>query len=176
MKSISALRAAVQKLKAKGMNVELKENAIPRMYFNNQLRDQVAQSAERSAKYSFNEDPNRCDYIIEVKDAYYDVALVRLKEGGYAPLYDNYTSGSNQSGSNHKNKMLSSVLGRSFENTEKLTGEDLTQAQKASEISHLLQGYVREATMEQAIADGLMLESEEEKANGELVMVFADHS
>ena len=176
IRNISALRLAVAALKSRGINVDLVENEIPRMYFDNQIRNQIAKVPERAASYDLNEDPERCDYVLKVHDAFYDVGLLRKKDGSYAPIFDNYARPSRRSGSNHKDKMLSEVIGREFVNADRLTGEEMIAEKTKHEVGQFLQQYTREATVEEAVASGLMLSSETVDEKGECVLLFEDYN
>ena len=70
--SVSALRAAVAALREKGRNVELVENAVPRMYYKNQEK--------------------ACPYVLKLNDAQYDVGLRQSADGSYIPVLDTYGS------------------------------------------------------------------------------------
>tara|TARA_R110002153_G_scaffold26421_5_gene82920 strand:+ start:2784 stop:3383 length:600 start_codon:yes stop_codon:yes gene_type:complete len=99
LRSIAAIKAAVAALIAKGVNVELKENAKPRGYYNNQIKrqlidlmdtdDKVA-AAKASEGFVYNSDPDICDFVIHCPDAHYDVGLIKHEDGHYVPYFDNY--------------------------------------------------------------------------------------
>ena len=68
--SVSALRAAVAALREKGRNIELVENAKPRMYYDNQ--------------------EGNCPFVLKLKDARYDVGLRMAEDGSYTPVLDTW--------------------------------------------------------------------------------------
>lgn len=63
--SVEALRAAVEELNTSGVRCTLKENANPRAYYTGQ------------------QGLGKADFVIELKDSRYDVALYRDANGGY---------------------------------------------------------------------------------------------
>lgn len=71
-KDVLAMRQAVTKLKARGVNCELLENAKPRMYY--------AEQGET------------CDYVLRLHDGKYDVGFQKQKDGTYAPVFDEWGS------------------------------------------------------------------------------------
>jgi len=73
IKSITAVRAAVQALQAKGVRVELKEKVKPRAYYG---ETQIGV----------------CDYVLYLPDGQYDVGLDRQEDGTYAPVFDEWGS------------------------------------------------------------------------------------
>lgn len=73
IKNEKAIRKAVENLKAKGINISLKENATPRMYYDAQERE-----------------VGKCEYVLHLPDAKYDVGLKKQADGSYTPIYDEY--------------------------------------------------------------------------------------
>lgn len=65
---IEALKDAIAHLKNEGVNISLKENTKPRMYY-------------RSQEYVV-------DYVISIPDSAYDIGLEKQADGSYAPIYD----------------------------------------------------------------------------------------
>jgi hypothetical protein len=70
MKDISALRAAVERLKGRGVHCELVENAKPRMYFRHQEVD--------------------CDFVLRLPNSKYDVGFEKNSDGAYVPIFDEW--------------------------------------------------------------------------------------
>jgi hypothetical protein len=70
IRSISALKEAVEYLKAQGVNCEIVENAKPRMYYANQYET--------------------CDYVLKLKDCVYDVGFAKQADGTYVPVFDSW--------------------------------------------------------------------------------------
>lgn len=66
----AAIEAAVATLASQGVNVVLKTNAKPRMYY----RDQHGV----------------CDYVLHLPDCPYDVGLERQADGSYVPVFDEF--------------------------------------------------------------------------------------
>ena len=72
IKSASAIRAAVERMRKDGVNVELLEKAVPRMYFESQARD-----------------VGECDFVLKFPESRYDLGL--KKEGEeYTPYFDSW--------------------------------------------------------------------------------------
>ena len=67
---IAALQAAVAELKAKGVNLELIQDAVPRMYFADQH--------------------GKCDYVVQLNDSRYDVGFAKQPDGTYLPVLDTW--------------------------------------------------------------------------------------
>jgi len=70
IKDASAIRQAVAKLKASGVNIELRENEKPRMYYSNQH--------------------GKCDFVLKLSNGSYDVGLEKQADGSYAPVFDEW--------------------------------------------------------------------------------------
>lgn len=70
IRNIDALRESVLYLKEQGVNCELIENAVPRMYYDNQHA--------------------KCDYVLKLTDAIYDVGFAKQADGTYLPVFDSY--------------------------------------------------------------------------------------
>ena len=69
IRSVSAIKAAVAELKRTGVNVVLKENTQPRMYYANQH-------------------PEPSAYVLHFPDCRYDVGLDRDGKGGFTLAFD----------------------------------------------------------------------------------------
>lgn len=69
--NITAIEAAVDALKSQGVNIVLKRNAVPRMYYNNQH--------------------GACEYVLSLPTAKYDVGLEKQKDGSYVPIFDEFS-------------------------------------------------------------------------------------
>ena len=74
---ISALQAAVAELKAKGVNIELIQDAVPRMYYANQH--------------------GKCDYVVQLNNSRYDVGFEKQADGSYTPVLDTWAGEINRS-------------------------------------------------------------------------------
>ena len=94
------IKDAVADLRAQGHDVEYAENEVPRMYYEDQLRTQSGQPTEK------------CEVIVRVKNAFYDVGFVRDKDDNLMPLWDDFSSQSTHAASMSKgDTKLSNVLG-----------------------------------------------------------------
>lgn len=72
IQDVRAMEAAVQDLKASGVNCSLTPNARPRMYY----RAQEVQ----------------CDYVLQLHDGQYDVGFQKEADGSYAPIFDKHAN------------------------------------------------------------------------------------
>lgn len=70
IKDVQAMRTTVTELQAKGINIVLKENVKPRMYFGNQHGE--------------------CAFVLSLPDSKYDVGLERQEDGSFVPVFDEY--------------------------------------------------------------------------------------
>lgn len=171
IKSISAIKAAVASLREKGVNVELRENSKPRCYYNNQIKRQVMDlmdtddkqaAKEASEGFNYNSDPDVCDYVIHCPDAYYDVGLIKHKDGHYVPFFDNYehralenpyfTTGTESGG-------ISQTLGTGHgQHAGHWNGLKDSSDAVLHSIGQFLQEYTKEAAIETAISQGHSIE------------------
>lgn len=67
---IRALQEAVNFLKERGLQAELVENAVPRMYYGNQY--------------------GKCDYVLRLTNSPYDIGFAKQADGSYAPVFDSW--------------------------------------------------------------------------------------
>lgn len=75
IKDVSAIRSAVNNLRAKGINVELVENATPRMYYDHQAAD-----------------VGQCDFVLKLSNSPYDVGLKKNADGKYEAVFDEWAN------------------------------------------------------------------------------------
>ena len=88
IKSVSALKQMAKNLVQKGLNVELLQNSVPRMYY----RDQIARTLKaQGKKMQYHANVEECDYVLRVKDAFYDIGFLKDDEGNYVPLFDDFS-------------------------------------------------------------------------------------
>lgn len=81
IKFADSIRAAVTEMKTNGLNVELLENATPRMYYPHQMQE-----------------VGDCDFVLKVKDAKYDVGLKWNSEAEeYDLIFDEWGGNQNSS-------------------------------------------------------------------------------
>lgn len=148
IRDISALRSAVAELKAAGVKCELKEKAVPRMYYADQMQQHMGRSSEV------------CDYVLEVKDAYYDVGFVKNGDGTYSPVFDDYNDHSlSVPGTRTGKGPIRDFLGAKFDGTVyHWSGRREDTEQSLHSIGKLLQGYTKHATINAATASGYTVE------------------
>lgn len=65
-----ALSDAVDFLRSRGLEAELVQNAVPRMYYANQY--------------------GKCDYVLRLPKSLYDIGFDKQKDGSYAPVFDSW--------------------------------------------------------------------------------------
>lgn len=151
IKSIKALRRAVEELKQKGVHCELLENAIPRMYYRNQITNHL----KNNKNYILNGDLDVCDYILRLPSCFYDIGFVKKADGSYEPVFDNFHYPSAHSISEIRGfKPISSELGVALQNA-KAQGYSNIGAVEAAEatmasIGKFLQTYSKHAAIEAA--------------------------
>jgi hypothetical protein len=74
MVDAKAIRQSVEDLIAEGINIVLKENAVPRMYYEHQARD-----------------VGKCEFVLSLPKARYDVGLKLNKDTGeYEAIFDEF--------------------------------------------------------------------------------------
>ena len=156
IKDINALRAAVNELKAQGLNVELEANAVPRMYSPDQLQRHMGRPSEQ------------CDYVLRVKDAYYDVGFIRKEDGTFATVFDDYNYASSSVPATREGKgPIRDVLGAKYEGRiEHWSGRKDDTEQTLHSIGKLLQGYTKHATINAAVQAGYQVQSAYTDAQG----------
>ena len=122
IRDISALKQAVSALKGKGINCELLENAIPRMYSSSQ--------------------GDSCDYVLRLNGGKYDVGFQKQKDGTYVPLLDTWSGHvSNQIGA------TCPMPNTSEGQAQHAIGQFMQEYSKAATVNAAMQkGYIVEST------------------------------
>lgn len=171
IKFVQSLRQCVEELKAKGLNIDLVENQKPRMYFDNQISKQV-KSQDTKGEFDYNDDPDVCDYVLRVNDAYYDVGFLRKKDGSYTPIFDDYCYGAIGSATGG-NGPIRDTLGAKFEGEIRhWDGRQTADESMLHSIGKLLQGYTKFTAIDQAVSEGYMVEDCIEQENGSIQLVL----
>lgn len=171
IKSITALEAAVRRLQEAGVKCSLKRNAVPRMYYNDQIAKHI--QAKRPNDYRFHANPEECDFVLQLDEAYFDVAFLRTKEGHLEAVWDDfaYSGAGSYSNDLRPTKGISAVLGAKFEGrVEHWSG--LREGAMAHSIGKLMQEYSRAATIEVAGQSGLSLMGETVTEDGAVHLEF----
>ena len=169
MKSASALREAVARLQRMGINCELLENAVPRMYYRDQIEQHVKAQQDlgnTSDGYQFHANPEECDYVLRLPDSFYDIGFLRNAEGSLVPFFDDYERsaphlrGSPDEGKVRISKLLSAV-GMNVK-SQHWSGQRNSSdtAELAVSVGKLLQQYTAAASIEAATAQGYCVEGE----------------
>jgi hypothetical protein len=70
IRDVAAIRAAVDELKQSGVNINLLENAKPRMFYENQH--------------------GNCAFVLQLPDSRFDIGLDAQADGTYAPVFDEW--------------------------------------------------------------------------------------
>lgn len=163
IKSVSALRGAVQELKNQGINVTLEENAIPRMYYADQMQRHVKakqeldeQQGRETKGLRFHENPEECDFVLRVEDAYYDIGFIYNKHGELEPFFDDYNSYSHSVPATRTGKgPIRDFLGAAHSGgVQHWSGQRAAGEAELHSIGKLLQGYAIAATVEHAEMNG----------------------
>lgn len=158
IKSQSALRAAIAELQSNGVNIELQENCKPRMYYKNQIAKQIVSTA-KEGEFSFNEDPDVCDFVIHLPDSFYDIGLLRQEDGSYTPVFDDYCGGPvSGAPTTAQMKGIKSILGHKWEGkVEHWAGRKEGNDSQLHSIGKFLQGYTKQTVVEAATLAGHMV-------------------
>lgn len=72
IRDANAIRKAVEELKEKGINIKLREDSVPRMYYATQ--------------------GTKCDFVLNLPDSMFDVGLKLQKDGTYSIEYDEWNN------------------------------------------------------------------------------------
>jgi hypothetical protein len=164
--SVNALRRAVESLKAQGVNLTLEQNAIPRMYYNDQMAKHV-KSKQDAAKHlgqehaglKFHQNPEECDFVLRVNDAYYDIGFIYNKDNELVPFFDDYNSHSFQVPATQKGKgPIRKYLGAAFDGkVEHWSGEREAGERELHSLGRFLQSYSIEVVREYAENEGAQI-------------------
>ena len=169
MKSRASIKAMAQDLRAQGVNVELLENAVPRMYYRNQIAQHIKGSKEGS-DFIYQANPEVCDFVLRVPDAYYDVGFLKHKDGHYVPVFDDYDYSScyvpeSQNGSGP----IRDYLGAEFAGSvQHWSGRKSANDQTLHSVGKMLQAYTKAATIEAAVNSGYTVSGVSNGQNGEI--------
>ena len=144
IKDIPALKKAIEELRKEGVNITLEENAIPRMYYQDQLQKHMGLKSDV------------CDYVIRVQDSYFDIGLVKDDAaGGYTPVFDDYGSPGPNPLSRKGRGAIKQFLGASFAGkAEHWSGRRDDTEQTLHSIGKLMQGYTKHAAINAAVKAG----------------------
>jgi hypothetical protein len=138
IRDVSAIRQAVEKLQKSGIACQLVENRKPRMYYDDQ--------------------GDRCEYVVNLTGCKYDVGLKLQKDGTYAPMFDVY------------GRYVDSQIGAHC-NIKGATADD----QVLMQIGQFMQAYTEAATVNAAVSSGYSVESCETDKEGNLQLVLAQY-
>jgi hypothetical protein len=172
IKSECALRAAVRRLQAAGIDCELLENAVPRMFYENQIGLHVkaaeeARSTGERMGLQFHGNAEECDFVLKLNDSFYDIGFLRDKNGHWQMFFDDYDYRTWRSTSGKCG--IKGVLGAAFDGrTEHWSGQREAGEQQLHSVGKLLQAYSAEATIEAATAEGYSVLGEETDNEGNL--------
>lgn len=76
IRDVQAVEQAVAELAKQGISIELLRDAVPRMYYPNQLQKDTGKAT--------------ADLVLRLNDGRYDVALVKQEDGTYLPVFDTW--------------------------------------------------------------------------------------
>ena len=132
IRSVNALRAAVQELKGKGIKCDLVENEVPRMYYANQH--------------------GKCAFVLKLHDSQYDVGFDQQKDGTYAPVLDIWNQ-------QIAKQVGTTLLDWSTTRAKDTAEQRAMRKDHQSHIGQLLQGYSKHAAIQTATSKGYMVQS-----------------
>lgn len=167
IKSVSALRSAVELLKERGVDCELLENKVPRLYFSNQIEDQFKNSGMELGKtLKYHDNIEECDYVLRLKDGMYDIGFLENDKGELVPIYDDYASQSSHARSLFVggNNTIKDLLGNAV--PEELETETTDSTGMVNEggtietyaVGKFLQAYTEAVVVETAEEQGHIVE------------------
>tara|TARA_R100000808_G_scaffold512_2_gene2682 strand:+ start:2290 stop:2850 length:561 start_codon:yes stop_codon:yes gene_type:complete len=148
------LRQMEQDLISQGINVELVRNAVPRMYYNNQIAKHLV---GKNDDLVFHANPDECDYVLKVKDAYYDIGFIKNKDGNLVPIFDDYDYASHcVEGSSEGKGAIKEFLGAKYDgaDTQHWSGEQSDTDQILHSMGKALQSYSVNAAINSATDSG----------------------
>lgn len=126
------------------------------MFYKDQIQKQIV-GKEGASDFSFNSDPDVCDFVIKVPGSYYDIGLLRNADGsGYTPVFDDYCGGSVSGEPTTRDMVgLKHILGnKNNEKVEHWAGRQNDPAASLFSIGKLLSSYTKAATIEAATMAG----------------------
>jgi hypothetical protein len=170
IKSVNALRSAVAELQRAGINCELVANDIPRMYYRNQIKLHLK---DKGAKFQYHDNPDECEFVLRLPDAYYDIGFLRDEKGFLQPVFDDYNYGSGAVSGGRQG--IRALLGCKMDGVtqQHWAGQKEAGKNELASIGKLLQGYSKHAIMEQAASHGKTMKScSTDPKTGALQMVF----
>jgi hypothetical protein len=147
--SVTALRRAVQELQEAGVACSLVENAVPRMFYQNQLQKHLGRESDV------------CDFVLRLDRSRYDVGFFRNAAGALEPVFDDWQ------------KDVAKQIGAPFAGkVEHWSGNRDDTEQTLHSIGGLLQRYTKHATMEAAAAAGYICTGTRTTEDGKLQLIF----
>jgi hypothetical protein len=110
IKSESALIEMAKELRRMGIDVELVKDAVPRLYYKDQINRTLVRDGK---KMQYHKNVEECDYVLKVKAAHYDVGFLKDEDGNYVPLFDDFPYPSPYSNPHDRSwqKPLKEILG-----------------------------------------------------------------
>ncbi len=136
IRSVTALRQVQADLNALGVKCELRENAVPRLFYSDQLQRHLGRKNEIA------------DFVLHLPESRYDLAFIR-EEGKdeLTPVFDDYAPAGT--------KGVKHVLGAKYEGpVEHWSGAKEESPAMLYSIGKFLQSYTKCAAIEAATAQG----------------------
>lgn len=154
IKDVRALRQMVEDLQRQGIKCELLEKAVPRMYY----QDQIKRHLGNNKDFVLNStNAEVCDYVLNVKDAYYDIGFLKDKDGNYVPLFDDFDYPPYHTPADKKGtRSLKQILGCEFKGgkAQYWSGAVDANEQTLCSIGKMLQSYSVNAATNAALDAG----------------------
>lgn len=150
------MQAAVLELQRMGVRCELKQNAVPRMYYADQISRHIKSNSEVAGQFVFHQNVEECDYVLHLPDSHYDVAFLKTKSGEYVPVFDDYEHGTENGRHPYMEKLpIKKFLGAAYAGkVEHWSGARKDTEQTLHSIGKLLQEYTVAAATNAALAAG----------------------
>lgn len=149
IRDIAALKQAVKDLQRQGVKCELKQDAKPRMYYQDQLGRQLGKDNEN------------CEFVLELKDAPYDVGFIKQPDGTYQPVFDDW-----------QKKVAGQIGNPATGPVEHWSGNRDATEQTGRSIGKLLQGYSKHAAINAATANGYVVEGTVTDQEGNIHLIL----
>lgn len=137
IRDAQAIRQAVERLQGKGVNINLLENTKPRMYYESQ--------------------GEKCEFVLHLPGARFDVGLKLQKDGTYAAMYDEHA------------RHVGNVIGAACNIPNNRDDQALHQ------IGQFMQAYSEFAAVNAAAQSGFMVESVETDKDGNVQLMLAQY-
>lgn len=137
------------------------------MWFSDQINRHV-KSKPNDMGLIFHQNPEECDFVLRLDDAFYDVGFIRSESGNLVPFFDDYDYRSPYN-SHGGSRGIKAILGAAYSGkTEHWSGQRDAGEQQLHSIGKFLQSYSKHATLEAATNQGYMVLGEQVDEQGNI--------